>query len=160
MPQVRHLSAIMFTDIEGYTSLMQQDEGNAILIRNRHREILDKEHKHFKGRVIQYYGDGTLSVFQSAVEAVHCALAMQQQFCGYPKVPVRMGLHIGDIIYQDEQVMGDGVNVASRIESLGVAGSVLMSDKVNDEIRNHPELKTYSVGTYCLLYTSPSPRDS
>ena len=150
MPQVRHLSAIMFTDIEGYTALMQQDERNAILIRSRHREILEKEHKQFNGTVIQYYGDGTLSIFRSAVEAVHCALAMQLAFCGHPKVPVRIGLHIGDIIYQDEQVMGDGVNVASRIESLGVAGSVLISDKVNDEIRNHPELKTYSVGAYQL----------
>ena len=150
MSQVRHLSAIMFTDIEGYTALMQQDERNAILIRNRHREILEKEHKQFNGKVIQYYGDGTLSVFQSAVEAVHCALAMQQAFCAHPKVPVRMGLHIGDVIYQDEQVMGDGVNVASRIESLGVPGSVLISDKVNDEIRNHRELNTYSVGTYQL----------
>src|SRR5262249_36222048 len=93
---------------------------------------------------------GTLSIFQSAVESVHCALAMQQAFCGHPKVPVRIGLHMGDIIYRDEQVMGDGVNVASRIESLGVAGSVLMSDKVNDEIHNHPELNTYSVGAYQL----------
>ncbi|HEX5152585.1 MAG TPA: adenylate/guanylate cyclase domain-containing protein [Parafilimonas sp.] len=150
MPQVRHLSAIMFTDIEGYTALMQQDEDNAILIRNRHREILEKEHRQYNGRVIQYYGDGTLSIFQSAVEAVHCALVMQQAFCRHPKVPVRVGLHIGDIIYHDGQVMGDGVNVASRIESLGVAGSVLMSDKVNDEIRNHPELNTYSVGAYQL----------
>lgn len=148
MPLIRQLSAIMFTDIEGYTAIMQQDEAKAILIRNRYREILEKEHKQFNGRIIQYYGDGALSVFQSAVEAVQCALAMQQTFCKSPRGPVRMGLHIGDIIYQDDQVLGDGVNIASRIESLGVPGSVLISDKVNDEIRNHPEFKTYSAGTY------------
>jgi len=59
-----------------------------------------------------------------------------------------MGLHIGDITFDDEQVFGDGVNLASRIESLSVAGSVLLSDKVNDEINNHPGLKTVSAGTY------------
>src|SRR5580765_2947908 len=149
MPQIRQLSAIMFTDIEGYTAIMQRDEHKAIIIRTRHREILEKEHQQFNGRVIQYYGDGTLSVFQSAIEAVQCALVMQQAFCSkMPQVPVRMGLHIGDIIYQDEHVIGDGVNIASRIESLGVAGSVLISDRLHDEIRNHPEFSTYSVGSY------------
>jgi len=148
MPQIRQLSAIMFTDIEGYTAIMQHDEEKAILLRNRHREILEREHKQFKGRIIQYYGDGSLSIFQSAVEAVQCALAIQQVFCQLPRVPVRIGLHMGDVIYNDDQVWGDGVNLASRIETLGVAGSILISDRVNDEIRNHPELRTYSVGTY------------
>jgi len=148
MSQFRQLSAIVFTDIEGYTAIMRQDEEKAILIRNRHREILEREHKQFNGRIIQYYGDGALSVFQSVVDAVQCALAMQQTFCQPPRVPVRMGVHVGDIIHHDEDIVGDGVNVASRIESLGVAGSVLISDKVNDEINNHREFKTYSVGIY------------
>ena len=139
MPPIRQLSAIMFTDIEGYTAMMQHNEQKAIFIRNRHREILEKDHKQFNGRIIQYYGDGSLSIFQSAVEAVLCAVSMQQVFCQSPQVPVRMGLHMGDIIYDDDQVWGDGINLASRVESLGVAGSILISDKVNDEIRNHPE---------------------
>jgi len=148
MPLHRQLAAIMFTDIEGYTATMQQSEQKAIVLRDRHREILQNEHKQFNGRIIQYYGDGTLSIFQSAVEAVQCAIAMQQAFSHQPQVPVRMGLHIGDIAFDDEQVFGDGVNLASRVESLSVAGSVLISDKVNDEINNHPELKTVSVGGY------------
>jgi pentatricopeptide repeat protein len=148
MPQHRQLSAILFTDIEGYSATMQQDEQKAVNLRARHREVLQQAHQQFNGRVIQYYGDGTLSIFQSAVSAVQCALSMQQLFCQPPQVPVRMGLHIGDIIFDDEQAMGDGVNLASRIESLGIAGCVLLSDKVNDEIRNHPEFKTVSVGIY------------
>ena len=148
MGQHRQLAAIMFTDIEGYTAIMQQSEQKAIGLKDRHREILQKEHQQFSGHIIQYYGDGTLSVFQSAVQAIQCALAMQQAFCQVPYVPVRMGLHIGDIIFDDNQIFGEGVNLASRIESLGVAGSVLISDKVNDEISNHPELKTVSVGVY------------
>src|SRR5688500_13873400 len=127
MPTTRQLAAILFTDIEGYSAIMQQNENKAMMLRERHREIIKKEHTGYNGRIIQYYGDGTLSIFQSAVEAVQCALAMQQIFRSPPKVPVRMGLHIGDIIVNDEQVFGDGVNLAARIESLGVAGSVLMS---------------------------------
>jgi adenylate cyclase len=76
MPDNRKLAAILFTDIEGYTALMQRDEQKAIAIKNRHREILQKEHKQFNGQIIQYYGDGSLSIFQSAVQAVKCAVTM------------------------------------------------------------------------------------
>jgi adenylate cyclase len=150
MPKRRQLAAIMFTDIEGYTSTMQQSEQKAIAWRDRHRLILQEAHEKFNGRIVQFYGDGTLSIFQSAVEAVECAVGMQQAFCRSPQVPVRMGIHIGDITFDDEQVFGDGINLASRIESLSVAGCVLISDKVKDEINNHPEFKTVSVGTYQL----------
>ena len=150
MPPSRQLFAILFTDIEGYSALVQQDEQMGLVIRNRHAEIVQKEHKQFNGRIIHSYGDGTLSIFQSAIDAVQCAIVMQQAFSLSPQVPVRMGLHLGDIILDAEHVFGNGVNLASRIESLGVAGSVLISDKVNDEIQNHPEFKTISMGVYQL----------
>ena len=148
MPVHRQLSAILFTDIEGYTAIMEESEQRALTLKDRHREILQKAHEQFNGRIIQYYGDGTLSTFQSVIEAAQCALSMQQQYRQNPAVPVRMGLHLGDIVFNEEFVFGDGVNLASRIESLGVPGSVLISDKVNDELHNHPELKTRSVGFY------------
>jgi len=150
MPANRQLAAILFTDIEGYSAILQEDEQKGMAIRNRHREIVQKWHTQCNGRVIQYYGDGTLSIFQSAIDAVQCAVTMQQAFCNWPSVPVRMGLHIGEIVFDDEHVFGNGVNIASRIESLGVAGSVLISDKVNDEIKNHAGFKTVSVGVYQL----------
>jgi adenylate cyclase len=148
MDSHRQLAAILFTDIEGYPALLQKSEQQARVLRERHREILQKEHQRHHGRIIHYYGDGTLSTFPSAVEAVQCALAMQQTFLDAPQVPVRMGLHIGDIILQEDQAIGDGVNLAARVESLGVPGSVLLSDKVNDEIHYYPDLATVSVGTY------------
>lgn len=148
MHQSRQLAAIMFTDIEGYTAIMQRDEREAIKLKDRHRSILEEEHKNFNGKIIQYYGDGTLSIFQSVVQAVECALIMQRLFRKEPVVPVRMGIHVGDIIVNEGHVFGDGVNVASRVESLGVAGSVLLSDKVNDELRNHPQIKTLSMGSF------------
>src|ERR1700681_495887 len=143
MPQHRQLSAIMFTDIEGYTAMMQLSEENAIIMRNRHRDILQKEHEQFNGRIIEYYGDGSLSTFQSVVEAVQCALSMQQKFMQLPKVPVRMGLHIGDIIFNEQHIFGDGVNIASRIESLGLAGCILISDKAIMNFTITPSLKQY-----------------
>src|SRR5678810_991101 len=98
MSASRQLSAIMFTDIEGYTAIVQQNEQHALSMRKRHREILQREHAQYNGRVIQYYGDGTLSIFQSAIQAVKCGVAMQQAFCRAPRVPLRIGLHIGDVI--------------------------------------------------------------
>ncbi len=142
------MAAIMFTDVEGYTAVMQHSEQQALELKNRHRDVLQQEHEEYHGRIVQYYGDGSLSIFQSAVEAVECALKMQLMFAEPPRVPVRIGLHMGDVVFDEEQLFGDGVNLASRIESLGVAGSVLISDKINNEIRNHPDIKSYSVGTY------------
>jgi class 3 adenylate cyclase len=84
MSQHRQLSAILFTDIEGYTAIMQENEQVAMSLRHRHRQIIQEEHKNFNGRIIQYYGDGTLSTFQSIIEAVQCALSMQQQFLQAP----------------------------------------------------------------------------
>src|SRR3954467_1320748 len=147
MQQHRELVAIMFTDIEGYSAVMQADEAKAIGYRDKHRQILEEQHALYHGRLVQFYGDGSLSTFQSAVESVQCALTMQQKLRA-SEIPVRMGLHIGDVIFNGDQVFGDGVNLASRIESLGVAGSILISDKVNDEVNNQPGIKTISMGQY------------
>lgn len=145
MEQHRQLVAIMFTDIEGYTSLMQDDEKHAMLIRQKHREIFDTLTKRFNGELIQYYGDGTLSIFRSSVEAIKCGIEMQKAFRNEPKIPVRIGLHVGDIIRTESDIIGDAVNIASRIESLAIAGSILISDKVNDQIRNQKDIHTQFV---------------
>jgi len=136
MPEAtRQLAAIMFTDIQGYTAMMQQDEQLALEIRNRHREIFNSTNDKYHGKILQYYGDGTLSIYDSAVRAVECGIEMQLAFQLDPNIPVRIGIHIGDIMITDDGIVGDAVNLASRIESLGTAGSVLISEKVMDEIR-------------------------
>lgn len=144
----RQLAAIMFTDIMGYTALMHQNEKKAATIRERHRAVFQAEHESYKGEILQYYGDGTLSIFQSAVEAVECAITMQQAFQEGEKVPLRIGIHLGDIVIHGNDVYGDGVNLASRIESLGVPGSVLISDKLNFATKNHASISTQSVGYF------------
>ena len=116
----RLLAAIMFTDMVGYTALMQEDERKAKRNRDRHRKILqDSIAKHY-GKILQYYGDGTLAIFNSAMEAVDCAIKIQRELQAEPKIPLRIGLHTGDIVYDDEGVYGDGVNVSSRIEGWAI----------------------------------------
>ena len=120
MSTTRQLTAIMLTDIQGYTAMMQHDEALALKIRERHRKIFSTTTKKFNGKILQYFGDGTLSIFNSTIDAVECAMEMQLAFQKEPVIPVRIGIHSGDIIYSDEEIIGDGVNVASRIESLAV----------------------------------------
>ncbi|MCB0839187.1 MAG: hypothetical protein KDD99_21090, partial [Bacteroidetes bacterium] len=144
----RRLAAIMFTDIVGYTAIMQSDEAKALEIRSRHREVFEEFHQKHNGTILQYYGDGTLSIFDSAIEAATCAIAMQLAFQQEPKVPLRIGIHTGDILFSKEEALGDGVNVASRIESMAVQGSVMVSDTVKEYLKNQPDIPLKSMGSY------------
>lgn len=147
---VRQLAAIMFADMMGYTALMQQDEEKARILRDRMRVCLDGLTTQYGGKVLQFYGDGVLIIFLSAADAVRCASAIQLQMQKEPVVPLRIGLHSGEISYDDHGVYGDCVNVASRIESIASPGSVLVSDKVYDEIKNLNTITTASMGTFHL----------
>ena len=146
--QTHRLVAIMFTDIQGYTALMQQDEEKALQFRNRHREVFNSVTQKYKGQILQYYGDGTLSIFQSAIDAVKCGIEIQLALRLPPQIPIRIGVHSGDIIIDKEEIIGDGVNVASRIESLAVAGSVFISEKIYDEVKNKTGIQTVSMGVF------------
>lgn len=140
----------MFTDIVGYTALMQKDEKAAAEVRAHHRKEFQHHHEICNGEILQYYGDGTLSVFQSGVEAVGCAVAIQKALSKGESVPLRIGLHMGDIVSDGTEIYGDGVNMASRIESLSVEGAILLSGKLNGELENHPQISTISLGHFEL----------
>lgn len=144
----RQLAAIVFTDIVGYSAMMQQDETRANTVRERHRAVFDELTERFGGRILQYYGDGTLSIFQSAVAAVECSVEMQKAFREEPTVPLRIGIHTGDITFSKEEVYGDGLNIASRIESACIPGGLFISGKVYDDIKNHKWLTAQSVGEF------------
>ncbi|MFT5725562.1 MAG: adenylate cyclase, partial [Bacteroidia bacterium] len=148
--KVRRLAAVMFTDIVGYTALMQSNEEVAVSARKRHRDVFQAQHKLHHGEIVQYYGDGTLSVFKSAIEASKCAIEIQTLLQQGDPVPVRIGLHLGDIVFDKTEIYGDGVNFASRIESMSVAGAILLSGKLNDELKNHPTISTASMGHFGL----------
>ena len=150
MKEIRMLAAIMFTDMVGYTALMQENERQAKILRDKHRLVLERFVLEHRGQILQYYGDGTLSIFGSAIEAAICAAKIQQELQTEPKVPLRIGIHAGDVVYDDEGVYGDGVNIAARIENVAIPGSVLVSDKINDELKNQEEISTVFLGRYNL----------
>ena len=138
----------MFTDIKGYTALMQRDEQKGVAMRKRHREVFNELTLKHGGTILQYYGDGTLSTFDSVVAAANCAIEMQKEFVKKPVVPLRIGIHLGDIITTDEEVIGDAVNIAARIESLAIVGSILISDIVQKELHNQNDIQLKSLGFY------------
>lgn len=138
--------AIMFTDIVGYTAMMQKDEKKGIDIRDKHRQIFSSLTSNHGGRILQYFGDGTLSVFKSSINAVQCGIEIQQAARESPEIPLRIGIHTGDIIYNEEEAIGDSVNVASRIESIAEPGSIFISAKVFDDIKNQTDVKTSRLG--------------
>src|SRR5688500_6508372 len=146
--QVRQLAAIMFTDMTGYTAMMQENEQRAKSLRDKQRQTLEKLIPSYNGKILQYYGDGSLSIFNSAIDAVNCAVEIQKILLEDPRVPHRIGIHSGDICYDGQGVYGDSVNVASRIESISVPGAVTISDKVFDEIKNQQESTTVSLGIF------------
>ncbi|MCP5102733.1 MAG: adenylate/guanylate cyclase domain-containing protein, partial [bacterium] len=146
----RLLAAIMFTDMVGYTALMQENELQARISRDRHRKIQQEASSRHGGKILQYYGDGTLIIFNSAIEAVGCAVDIQTELQKTPPIPLRIGIHTGDIVYDEEGIYGDGVNIASRIEGLSTSGSVLISDKLADEIKNQPGFGFKSLGIFDL----------
>ncbi len=154
MSQTRQLAVILFADIEGYTQMMQEDEVFAIAVGEKFRKTLTEKISSHEGRVYKWSGDGALCLFSSAVEAVYAAIEIQKRMAEEPKVPLRIGIHTGDVLIKEDDVYGDGVNIASRIESFTVPGSVFISAKVYSDIKNHRDIETVSVGKYKLKNVS------
>ena len=148
MSQSRQLAAIMFTDIVGYTAMMQQNEELAVAVIKHYNTTLEKWVTHFNGQVLNYYGDGSLCIFSSATDAVNCSLAVQKDLKTEPVVPLRIGLHIGEVFFEDAKALGDGVNVASRVQSLGQENTILISEEVHDKIKNNVSVTTVSLGHF------------
>ena len=146
MASKRQLAAIMCTDIAGFSRIMQTDPKLADEIRQRHLDVFNRMHDKFNGKLMQRFGDSTLSIFSSAAEAVECAYYLQTELRKSPEIPVKIGLHTGEIIYDEAGVYGEGINVASKVEHLAEPGSVLLTGKIYDDIKNHPWLLGTSLG--------------
>jgi len=138
----------MFTDVVGYTAIMQDDEEAARVVRLRHREALEAAIAAHGGELVQYLGDGSLSTFPSAVRAVSAAVEVQQAL--REDVPLRIGIHEGEIAFDDQGIYGDSVNIASRVMGVGTPGSVLVSEKAHDELKNQRDFSTASLGHFDL----------
>ena len=148
MSQSRQLAAIMFTDIVGYTAMMQANEQKAVAVIKHYNSTLEKFVTQFNGQVLNYYGDGSLCIFSSATDAVNCSLAVQKDLKSEPVVPLRIGLHIGEVFFEDAKALGDGVNVASRVQSLGQENTILISEEVHNKIKNNVSISAVSLGHF------------
>jgi len=142
----RKLAAIMFTDMVGYTAMMQDKEAKARELIQRHRELMKPLVEKHGGKILQYVGDGTFITFDSAIEAVNSAFEIQKELKSDPDVNLRIGIHVGDVVVEGEEVYGDGVNVASRLEPLAEPGGVCISGRVYDDIRNQEDIETEYLG--------------
>ena len=145
----RKLAAIMFTDIAGYTEQMSKDENIALQMLRKKRSIIKPLIDSHKGIYVKEIGDGTLSYFESGYNASACAKELQRKLYN-DELNIKVGIHIGDIVFDDEDVYGDGVNIASRIETLAPAGGVLISKNVYDELINKDNFEGIHLGLQSL----------
>jgi len=147
MPQAltehRKLAAIMFTDMVGYSALAERNEALALELLEEHRRLLRSIFPKHRGSEIKTIGDGFLAEFSSALAAVQCGIEIQEVIAKrnsvkppQEKFHVRIGIHAGDVIHRDDDVIGDGVNIAARIEPLAEAGGICISQQVFDQVEN------------------------
>ena len=149
----RRLGAIMFTDVVGYTSMSSKDEGAALELLGKYRSALEAVFPKFEGRVVKTMGDGFLVEFASAVEAVNCAVEAQKEMgklnSATPegeKISVRIGIHVGDVVHSGGDVLGDAVNVASRVEPVAEPGGICVTRQVVDQVEGKVRWKISSMG--------------
>ena len=144
MPAVRRLTAILAADVAGYSRLMGADEeGTHDRLKAHHRELVEPKISEHHGRIVKTTGDGMLAGFPSVVDAVRCAAEVQRAMIdregGIPddrRIRFRMGINLGDVIVDGDDIFGDGVNVAARLEALAEPGGICISRTVRDHIRD------------------------
>src|SRR5262245_44716632 len=124
----------MATDVVGYSKLMQSDEAVALAALATIREATESEIKQHRGRMANTAGDSVLAEFGSAVEAVRCALALQETLSNQGEVEVRIGIHLGDVVDKGGDLFGTAVNVAARLEGIAQPGGIVISAAVRDAI--------------------------
>src|SRR5438034_8133603 len=144
MASTRRLAAILAADVAGYSRLMGADEeGTLERFKAHRRQLIDPKIGEHRGRIVKTTGDGLLAEFASVVDAVRCAAEVQRgmidrepEVSDERRIRFRVGVNLGDIISEDDDIFGDGVNVAARLEALAEPGGVCVSGIVHDQIRD------------------------
>ena len=150
----RRLSAIVSADVVGFSRMVEADEARALVaVGGVFRNIVEPAVKRHGGRVVKTTGDAALMEFESAVEAVRCAVEIQAgvQRSGAPlpperRVQIRIGINVADVVVEGDDIFGDGVNIAARLQSLAEAGGILLSDRVREDIAGKIELPLVDLG--------------
>jgi len=141
----RRLAAILAADVVGYTRLMRKDEAGTLeRLKALRKDLVQPSIAKHKGRIVKLMGDGLLAEFPSVVEAVACAVEIQEQMAAREpdvaeerRIRLRIGVNLGDVIIEGQDIYGDGVNIAARLEGLAAPGGVCISEKVHEEVRSH-----------------------
>ena len=139
----RRLAAIMFTDMVGFKALTQSDEAQSLAVLERHNKLLRPIFPRFRGREVKTIGDSFLVEFGSALDATNCAVEVQRFLHDYNissrdewKITLRIGVHLGDVVRSGGDILGDAVNIASRLQPLADPEGVCISEQVYDQVRN------------------------
>ena len=158
MSQSRQLAAIMFTDIVGYTALMGEDEQKAFELLKKNRSIQRPIIEKFNGKWLKEIGDGVLASFSTVSEAVYCAKEIQMVCQNEPDLNLKIGIHLGEVVFDEGDVFGDGVNIASRLEPLAPAGGILVSESVHKNLLNKKDIRSSFVAEKHLKNVKESVR--
>lgn len=146
MGQTRRLTAIMFTDIAGFTTMMGSDEKKGLELVHSNRSLQKPLIEQYDGRWLKEMGDGVLASFTSAYQAVKCAMDIQQSAKGLLKHRIRIGIHLGDVTIEGNDIFGDGVNIASRLESIADPGGIYISESIYKAIRSNKDINCQFIG--------------
>jgi adenylate cyclase len=154
MAATRRLAAILAADVVGYSRLMGADEeGTLAALKAIRSKLADPKVKDHRGRIVKTTGDGLLIEFASVVDAVRCAVELQEGIAGHnaevpaeKRIEFRIGINLGDIIVEDDDIYGDGVNIAARVEALADPGGICVSRVVHDQVRDKLDLAFEDIG--------------
>ncbi len=142
MPQSRQLSAIMFTDIVGYTALMGNNEQKAFAILKKNRDLQKPLIEKYNGRWIKELGDGVMASFNTVSDAVNAAIEIQKVCIAAKDFQLRIGIHLGEVVFENDDVFGDGVNIAARIQAIAAPGAIYISEAVHHNVVNKEMIQT------------------
>ena len=144
--QTRKLAAIVFTDIVGYTKLTAKDQSKASTLLKQQRVIFRPIVESYKGMWVKEIGDGLLLTFNTVTDAVNCCIKLQEASKQIDELDLRIGIHQGEILIEENDIIGDDVNVASRIEPFSAPGGIAITNKVHDAIARESEFETKYLG--------------
>jgi adenylate cyclase len=158
MNQTRRLAAILAADVAGYSRLMGADEeGTLNRLRSNRAEVIDPKITENRGRIVKTTGDGLLVEFASVVDALRCATEVQNamaegnaEIAAEKRIELRIGINVGDIVVEDDDIFGDGVNVAARLEGLAEPGGICVSARVQEDVAGRLDLTFEDMGEQSL----------
>ena len=157
MTATRKLAAILAADVVGYGRLMGADEAGTAQALRRHRAAADPLIAEHGGRIVKTTGDGALIEFASVVGAVQCAIALQELMternsgiADDRRMNLRIGVHLGDVLVEDDDIIGDGVNIAARLESIAEPGGICVSEDAFRQVRDKVDAQFDDIGEHSL----------